>query len=229
MIVFVLSILLIGLAGLERVMYIKNNYKDWDKVRVFIGALITVLLFLISFYITDTTIGLLNTFLSISIFILIGIVHCRSKIEWIKYSSYIIGLPVMVYLLIQLIQNILINPRYIIFLILVINLVLSYSYNPKGTAKENIAFSIGFAISLAMVFSYYKTSGLENGILQKQELVALKYLEEELGAHGFEVYADRTGSLRGEETTVRAYDSSGTFILLIYKNNKIASYDMKDR
>lgn len=47
---------------------------------------------------------------------------------------------------------------------------------------------------------------------------------------GFEVYsANFSGGIRGEEIKVRAYDSSGTLILMTYKNNKIISYDIKDR
>ncbi len=228
MIVLVLSMILIGLAGLERAIYKKKN-KRWDKVRLFIGTLITVLLFSISYYVTDTVIGVFYVFLSISTIILIGIVNYRSNVEWIKYSSYIIGLPVMVYLLIKSTQNILINPRYIFLLSFVINLILSYSYKRKGTAKENIALAIGIVIATSLMFSYYKLSGFENRIMVKQELVAQKYLEEELGINGLDVYADNfSGGLRGESTTVRTYDSSGTFIIMIYKNSKIVSYEIKN-
>ncbi len=228
MIVLILSIILIGLAGLERSIYIKKN-KGLDKVRLFIGVLITCLLFLISYIITDTAIGFFYVFLSIITFLLIGIVNYRSNVEWLKYSSYVIGLPIMVYLLIKATQNMLINPRYILLLLLVVNLILCYSYKRKWTVKENIALAIGIVISATFMFSYYKLSGSEVRIMVKQELIAQKYLEEELGMYGLEVYfANFTGSIRGEETTVRAYDSSGTFILMIYKNNKIVSYDIKN-
>ncbi|WP_352420677.1 hypothetical protein [Proteiniborus sp.] len=229
MIVLILSIILIGLAGLERSIYIKKN-KGLDKVRLFIGVLITCLLFLISYIITDTAIGVLYVFLSTITFILISIVNDRSNVEWLKYSSYVVGLPFMVYLLIKAIQNMLIHPQYFLLLLLVINTILCFTFKRKGSVKENIALAIGIVIAATFMFSYYKLSGSEGRIMVKQELVAQKYLEEELDMHGLEVYSDNFfGSIRGQETKVKAYDSSGTFILMTYKNNKIVSYDVKDR
>lgn len=229
MIVLILSIILIGLAGLERSIYIKKN-KGLDKVRLFIGVLITCLLFLISYIITDTAIGVLYVFLSTITFILISIVNDRSNVEWLKYSSYVVGLPFMVYLLIKAIQNMLIHPQFFLLLLLVINTILCFTFKRKGSVKENIALAIGIVIAATFMFSYYKLSGSEGRIMVKQELVAQKYLEEELDMHGLEVYSDNFfGSIRGQETKVKAYDSSGTFILMTYNNNKIVSYDVKDR
>lgn len=229
MIVLILSIILIGLAGLERSIYIKKN-KGLDKVRLFIGVLITCLLFLISYIITDTAIGVLYVFLSTITFILISIVNDRSNVEWLKYSSYVVGLPFMVYLLIKAIQNMLIHPQFFLLLLLVINTILCFTFKRKGSVKENIALAIGIVIAATFMFSYYKLSGSEGRIMVKQELVAQKYLEEKLDMHGLEVYSDNFfGSIRGQETKVKAYDSSGTFILMTYNNNKIVSYDVKDR
>ena len=222
----ILSIILIGLAGLERSIYIKEN-KALDKVRLFVGVLIICLLLFISFFITDTAIGVFYVFVAITAFILIGIVNCRSNVEWLKYSSYIIGLPFFIYLMIKATQNMLIDPRYIFLLLAVINMILSYSYKRRWTAKEIISFAIGIVFAATLIFSYYKLSGSEDRIMLKQELVAQKYLKEELGMHGLEVYVrNLTGSLRGEETTVNAYDSE-IFILLTYKNNKIINHDIK--
>ena len=227
MLVLILSIIVIGLAGLERRIYIKNS-KGSDKVRLFIGVLIISLLFYISYIITDTAIGVFYVFLGIIAYILIGLVKCRSNVE-LKYLLYIMGIPFTVYLLIKATQNMLINPTLFFFILSVINLILGYSYKQRGTIKENIALVIGIVIAVTLIFSYFNLPGSEDRIMLKQELVAQKYLEEELGMYGLEVfYYSFTGSLRGEETTVRAYDPSRPLIILTYKNNKIISYDIKD-
>ena len=199
-------------------------------MRLFIGILITSLLFSISYFITDSTTVMFYVFLSISTVILIGIVNYRSNIEWFKYSSYIIGLPVMVYLLIKAIQNMLISPQYIfLLLLLVINSILSYSYKRKGTIKETISLIIGVVIAATLMFSYYKLSDFEDRIMLKQELVAKRYLEEELGTHGLYIYTNTSSiKLRGEDITVKAYNPSGISIKMIYKNGRIISYDVKN-
>jgi len=222
--------MLIGLAGLERSIYAKKN-KELGRVRLLVDVLIACLLFLISYIITDTAVGVFYVFLSTVTFILIGIVNFRSNAEWLKYSSYIIGLPIMVYLLIKAAQNMLINLQCFLILLLIINVILSYSLERKGTVKENISLAIGIVIAAAFMFSYYKLSGSESRILSKQELVAQNYLEEELGMQGLDVYTDNfIGSIRGQETKVKAYDSEGNYIIMMtYKNNEIVSYEMKER
>lgn len=228
MIVLILSMILIGLSVLERVIYAKKN-KSLNKVRLLIDMLIICLLFSISYFITDTAIGIFYVFSSALTLIFIGIVDYRSDIEWLKYSAYIIGLPLFVFLLIKSTQNMLINPKYIFLLLSTINMILGYSNKRKWTAKQNIAFVMGIIIVAALMFSYYKVSDFKNRIMLKQELVAQKYLEEELGIYGLEVYVDNfNGSLRGEKVGVRAYDSSGDYMLMIYKDNKIISYDIKE-
>lgn len=220
---------MIVLSGLERFIYIKKN-KGWSKVRLFIGILIICLLFSISYLITDTVIGVFYVLSSMIIFISIGIINHRSNLEWLKYSSYIIGLPTMVYLLIKAIQNMLVYPQYVFFLLLVINMIVSPSYNQKWNKKESIALAIGIVIAATFMFSYYKLSGSEDRIMVKQELVARKYLEEELDIHELKVYVDNSsGSLRGQDAIVKADNSTETFIIMIYKNNKIISYKFNNR
>ena len=224
----IILILLIGLVILERTLYIKSN-NIWHKMRLLIGILITSLLFSISYFITDSTIGMLYVFLSISTVLLIGIVNYRSNIEWVKYTSYIIGLPAMVYLLIKAIQNMLISPQYIFLLLLVINSILSYPYKRIGTKKETISLIVGVVMAATLMFSYYKLSDLEDRIMLKQELVAKRYLEEELGTYGLFIYTNTSSiKLRGEDITVKAYNPSGISIIMTYKNGRIISYDIKN-
>ncbi|WP_313758058.1 hypothetical protein [Tissierella sp.] len=228
MIVLILSIVLIGLAVLERILYMKRN-KSWHRMRLFIEILITSLLFLIAYFITDSTIGTLYVFLSSSIFILIGIVNYRSDVEWFKYTSYIIGLPIMVYLLINAIQNMIINPQYLFLLLSVINLILSYSYKPKATIKETISLIIGFVIVSILMISYYKFFDSEDRIMLKQEIVAKTYLEEELEIDDLYIYTNKSSmKLRGEDIRIEAYNLSGISIIMTYKNGRIINCDIKN-
>ena len=105
----------------------------------------------------------------------------------------------------------------------------NYSPLRKWTMRENIALGTGIAFAALIMFSYYKLSGHGDRIMLKQEIVAQNYLEEELAMDGFEVYAERYNmKLRGEDAIVRAYDSSDTFIIMVYNKNKIISYEIKD-
>ncbi|GMG97618.1 hypothetical protein EN5CB1_24440 [Tepidimicrobium xylanilyticum] len=97
----ILSILLIGVAGLERALYIKR-YRGLDKLRLFMDTLIICLLLLISYFITDTTIGIFYVFFGIITLILIGIVNSRTNVQWLKSTSYIIGLPIISYLALKI-------------------------------------------------------------------------------------------------------------------------------
>lgn len=227
MIILILFLIIIGLAILERIIYVKR--KNLAKVRLFIGILITCLLLLISYLITDTALGVFYVFLSFISFFALSIVNYRSNLKWLKLLSYMTGLPFIVYILIRAIQNMLVYPRYIMFLILTVNIILGYSYTQKWTKKEYIFFGIGIVLAATILFSYYKFFGYGNRVMMKQELVAQEFLEEELGLDGFEVYIRVSdGNLRGKEAAVRAYDESGTFILMTYKNNEIISYEIKE-
>lgn len=227
MIVLILSFILIALALLEKNLYLKKD-KDRKKVRISIDAMIIVILFTISYFITDTTIGLFYVFLNISSFPFMGTFNNRINIEWINCLLNIIVSPIAVYLLFKAIQSMLINPSFIYLLLSLVNLILNSSYKRKHTKRENISFAIGIVISLAIIFSYYKLSDSGEGIMLQQERVAQKYLEEELNMHGLYIYKDAfIGSLRGKETILKGYDSKGNLIILRYMNNKIISHDIK--
>lgn len=228
MIILIFSVILIFLAGIERFIYVKKD-KRWDKVRLIIGILMAIFLFLISYYITDAAISLFYVFSSFIIFISISIIVYRSNNTTIKYLSYIIGFPLMTYSLIKATQNMIISLEYIFLILFTINCVLSYPYKQKQTTKENISLAIGAVMTMLVIFSYYKLSGYGNRIMLKQELVAQKYLEEELGINGLDIYSDSLDmSLRGEEIKIRAYNSSGTYITMIYRNNEIVSYKIEN-
>lgn len=65
-------------------------------------TLIICLLLLISYFITDTTIGIFYVFFGIITLILIGIVNSRTNVQWLKNTSYIIGLPIISYLALKI-------------------------------------------------------------------------------------------------------------------------------
>lgn len=228
MILLVLSIILIGLVGLERYISTKITNK-LNGIRLFNGVMIAFLIFLISYFVTDTAIGILYVSITMIMYLLIGFIIYRSNIAWLEYPTYIIGIPMVIFLLIKSTENILISMNYLVFLMIILNSIISYSYKRKSTLKQNISLGIGIVISLGLIFSYYKFPGFRDRIMVKQEIVAEKFLEEELGMDGFEAYVRNTNiSLRGEEKIVRAYDSTGIALKMVYKNNEIIDWTQEE-
>lgn len=224
MILLVLSIILIGLVGLERYISTKKINR-LNGVRLFIGLMAIFLIFLISYFVTDTAIGIFYVSVTMIMYFLIGFITYRSNIAWLEYPTYIIGIPLMIFLLIKATENMLIAMNYLVFLMIILNLIISNSYKRKSTLKQNISLGVGIVISLGLLLAYYKFPEPKNRIMLKQEIVALKFLEEELDMDGFEAYVRNINiSLRGEEKIVRAYDSTGIAIELIYKDNKIIDW-----
>lgn len=220
MIVLILAVMLVGLAGLKRILHMKKN-KNYLNVRIFIGALMICLLFFIAYFITDTTKGTFLTFTSIGVFVLIGTGNFRKNTKWAKYLFYIIGLPLAVYLLIKSIPNILISPSYLFILLTILNFILAYPNESKGNIKTNIALAIGIVGAVGIMFGYYKLSGSDNRIMIRQEIVAQNYLEE-LNIYGFDVYVRSPGSLRGRPVIVKGYHPLSTdTIEMVYQNGKI--------
>ncbi len=230
MVILVLSLILVGLSILERVIHIKKG-KDWDIIRLFIGVLIIITLFLISYFATDTTSGLLYVFFTMCIYLLLAIINRRCHQNWIKNFLSIVDIPLFVYLLLSIIQNILIDFKIIILLLFLIKSIFAYLYKNKNKhdMRQNISFLVGIAIGIAIILFYYKPSDFGTRIMVKQEIVAQKFLEEELGLYGLDIYVDYFNrNLRGEDTVVRAYNSSGISVILIYRNDAIISYDIKN-
>lgn len=230
MVILVLSLILVGLSILERVIHIKKG-KDWDIIRLFIGVLIIITLFLISYFATDTTSGLLYVFFTMCIYLLLAIINRRCHQNWIKNFLSIVDIPLFVYLLLSIIQNILIDFKIIILLLFLIKSIFAYPYKNKNKhdMRQNISFLVGIPIGIAIILFYYKPSDFGTRIMVKQEIVAQKFLEEELGLYGLDIYVDYFNrNLRGEDTVVRAYNSSGISVILIYRNNVIISYDIKN-
>lgn len=228
MVILILSLILIGLAILERVVQIKKS-ENWDIVRLFIGVLIIGSLFLIAYFVTDTIIGLLYVFFTICIYFLLAVVNNRCHGNWINNLLFILGIPLLVYLLFNTFHNILIDFNAVILPILLTGIVLSYPYKKKHNVGEYISFIVGFAIAIALFFFYYKPTDFKTRIMVKQEIVAQNFLEEELCLYGLSIYVDYLDrNLRGEDTIVRAYNSSGNSITMIYRNNTIISYDIEN-
>ena len=199
MILLVLSIILIGLVGLERYISTKKINR-LNGVRLFIGLMAIFLIFLISYFVTDTAIGIFYVSVTMIMYFLIGFITYRSNIAWLEYPTYIIGIPLMIFLLIKATENMLIAMNYLVFLMIILNLIISNSYKRKSTLKQNISLGVGIVISLGLLLAYYKFPEPKNRIMLKQEIVALKFLEEELDMDGFEAYVRNINiSLRGEE------------------------------
>lgn len=224
MIFLILSIILLGLTALERFIYTKKG-ESWNRLRLIIGILIIATIVLISYFITDTTIGLFMVTITLFLYLAISLINTRVKIEWLQYVSYIIGLPIMVYLYFKLLEHILIDFQFLILLLLLTHFIMNYSIKQKWTTKLNISFVIGVIFSAAILFYFYQLS--EDGqIMYRQELIAQRYLEEELGlSDDLYIYGERLrANLRGEEQTVRAIDQSGNLIIMTYKNGEIINH-----
>lgn len=229
MLLLPLSLIVIGLAILERVIFAKGN-RNLDKVRGLIGILMVFLLFVISYFITDTNEGIIYVFLSMFTYLFIGIVQDRFNVEGPKYLVLIIGLPIMALLFIKSIQNMINDLYHILLLLIITNTILSFPLKKERDKRELLALGIGILGAMAIFFSYTKFTD-PGFILMKQEMVAQEYLREELGLDGFDVYTISTSiiSLRGEEKIVGAYDDTGRNIKLVYKNNKIIDWTEEEQ
>lgn len=224
MILLVLSIILIGLVGLERYITTKKINR-LNGIRLILGISVAFLIFLISYFVTDTTIGVFYVSMTMIVHFFISLIEYRSNITWLKYSSNIIGIPMVIFLLIKAAENMLTNMIYLVILMLILSSIIGYSYRRKGSLKEYVSLGVGIVISFGLIFSYYNFSESRDRIMVKQEIVAKEFLEEELGRNEFEVYTRNTSiSLRGEEKTVRAFDSTGTAITMVYKDNEIIEW-----
>lgn len=209
MLLLILSFILIALSVAERFVFIKKD-KSWNRLRLLIGLMMILVLFLISYFI-------------------MGIIDSRSDVENLKCIGNLVGLPIMVLLFIKMRQQLLIDFQYIIIITILVNAILAYSYKRKRTKKENISFAIGVFLVIIMMYSYFNLTDIEDRLKLKQVSVAEKYLEEELNIQGGYIYMRSfDGRLRGEESIVRAYDEEGNTILMTYRNNKIVSNEVKD-
>ena len=228
MLLLILSIILIALSVAERFVFIKKD-KSWNRLRLLIGLMMILVLFFISYFITDTTIGIIYLFLGMGFYFIMGIIDSRSDVENLKCIGNLVGLPIMVLLFIKMRQHLLIDFQYIIIITILVNAILAYSYKRKRTKKENISFAIGALLVIIMMYSYFNLTDIEDRLKLKQVSVAEKYLEEELNMQDVYVYMRSFGGrLRGKESIVRAYDREGNTILMIYRNNKIVSHEVKD-
>ena len=223
MIIFLLGIAVIISAIAERILSIKKS--NYSNIIIILRILIVVLLFSISYFITDTWSGWVYVIMvsGMSVF-LVRVIHSK-HLEPVKYFIFILAPPVIAYLIVRSYQNILIDFNF--FLILIISLRLIYAYPQiQNSRKQNIALGLGIAMAISFIFIYYNPYDEETDVLRKQEIVAKEFLEEELGLYGLEIYA-RLGynNIRSRETNVVAFDSSGNInISMIYKNNRIISY-----
>lgn len=224
----ILSIILIGLAALERFIYAKKD-ESWNKARYIIGILMLATMILTAYFITDTTIGVFFVSITMILYLTIGLITDRSNITWLKYASYVVGIPLAVLLLFKAIASMLINLQFFILLLLLTLTISGYSIKSDRTAKLNISLAVGIALAAGIFYSYYKVS--EDGdLLYRQELVAQEYLEEELGLSDLYIYSGRLElNLRGQEQTVNAIDGSGNFIRMTYKNGEIIDHIAKSQ
>lgn len=225
MVILLLSIILIGLAIIDKVVHSKKS-RNWNIVRLCIRLLIISSLFLIAYYVTDTISGLLYVFFSICGYLIISVINNRSIKIWINNLVIILGFPLLTCLFFNAFHNTLISFSAIMLPIILTGVVLSYPYEYKFNVSKIISIIVGIGIAIVLVFFYYKTTDVDTRKMYKQEIIAQDFLEEELGLKKFRIHTER--KLRGEDTRIRAYNSSGTSVTMIYKNNKIISYHIEN-
>ena len=217
-----------ALAVAERVIFIRMD-KSWNNLRLLIGIIITFVLFLISYFITDTRVGFMYTFLGMGAFIIITLISFRCNRGAPEHLSNLLGLPLAVILLLEMQEHSLVPLNLIILAIAMLNIVLTHSHKRKRNKKENISFGIGILFVVIITYLHFNFTNIDDKYISKQENVAAKYMEEELSVKDPEIFMDEVfGSLRGEEVIVISYDEEGNRILMTYKNNKIISHKIDD-
>ena len=230
MTIIILALIAIALASLERFLYIKKGENEnFNKIRLFIRVLILGLLFLISYYVTDTANGLVYVFLSMGIFFIVGRFNDKKGIGSFKYLITVVEIFLGVYLFIKANQNILVSMNYIIIIVFTVTAILSNSSNQKPNFKQILVSIISIIIIFGIIFAYHKLPGSKDIFVVKKERVAQQFIKEELKLSGFDIYPDIFDrALRGQEAQIRAYDPSETRINMVYKNGKIIRYKINE-
>lgn len=230
MIIIILALISIALASLERFLYIKKDGNEsFTKIRLSIKILILSLLFLISYYVTDTATGLAYVFLSICMFFIIGRFSDKKGIGSFKYLITVVEIILGVYLLVKANQNMLVSINYIAVIVLTITAILSTPYNQRPNFKQISVSIVSIIIVFGIMIAYSKLPGSKDIFVAKKERIAQKFLKEELNLSDFEVYPDIFDrALRGEEAQIRAYNPSETRINMVYRNGEIIRYKINE-
>lgn len=221
MIFIVLSLSLIILAIVER--YLNQKRKDiWDKYKIFLGATFLVFLFLLSYFVTDTFIGLVNIFALTLLFSFVNLLKDSRNKERYRMIGYLLGLPFLTLLMILAIRNSLTNFRFIYLILFILNMITAYPNKGKTSKKENIYLVGGGIISLGIIFSFSKGPEADYIVLSRQEVVAKAYVEERYGESDTYVYITWSNiNLRNQDIEVRAFGPNNPSFKLIYNNGKI--------
>ena len=230
MIVFILALIAIGLAIIERVLYIKKKKSEnFNKVRLLLKLFILGLMFMISYYVTDTTGGLVYVFLSICMSFIIAKFNYKNNKGLLKYFFTAIEAILVVYLIIKANQNMLISISYIFLTVTILMSILSSPDDQNPNFKQVAVNVATITLVMGLVFVYQKLPGSKDLFVVKKERVAKNFIKKELNLSGFEIYPDIFDrALRGEEAQIRAYDPSETRINMVYKDGEIIRYTLNE-
>lgn len=86
--------ILIGIAIVERALYIKKN-KLWEKTKWLMGFFIGTVLIITSYFITDTGFDTIYVSITMIMFLVMASINNRHRREWINFLTYIVGFPII--------------------------------------------------------------------------------------------------------------------------------------
>ncbi len=221
MIFTILSLLAIILAILERYFFLKR--KDiWDRHKLLLAACFIFVLLLISYFVTDTLLGLVNILVLSLSFSLLSFLKQLKNNEKNRMLAYIVGFPLITLLMISSIRNSLINFRFLYILILILNVISRYPNNEENNKKVTISLIAGGIISLGIIFALSKGPKADYILLSRQEIVAKDYVEEKYGDSDSYVYLTWTDiNLRGKDIEIRAFGTNNISLQMIYNKGEI--------
>lgn len=226
----ILTLGIVALVGFLRFLYIKSK-NVYYKLRPFIYILILGIVFLISYFMTDTNAGIFYIFIMNSIIVLMVITDIRSDNKWLRYFSYIVGIPILFFLSIINYKYIVFYPSYILPLLIIIFFLAPKSKNMRKYSKgEKTAFIGVILVLIIFIAVYSKISGSGLNLKMKPERVAQSYLVENLDKEeGWKIImVSPNGKIRGEKIDIIAIGPSEKSITMVYKNNEIISFNLYD-
>ena len=230
MVIIIISLFMIGLAIVDRFLQIKQS-KDMANIgvpiiRTIITTLINVAIYLLAYFVTDTIIDFVYVFFTIWISHTLAIAIARWE-ETLTNVLIIIAAPLIVFLFVHAIPHTLVDMGMLLTPVSLSATILTYGNKVNKSKWNSLSAAIGFGIVLMLVYFYFFTEN-DYVIQNKQEVVANHFLKEELNIPASTFYSQR--KLRGEESIVMAYNNSeNKLVTMIYKNNAIISYEIKER
>lgn len=225
----ILTLAIVAAVGFLRFLNIKNK-NMYYKLRPLIYILILGIVFLISYFMTDTNIGTFYIFIMNAIIVLMVISDMRSDNKRLRYFSYIVGIPVLFLLSIMNYKYIVFYPRYILPLLIIVFFLAPKSKDMRKYSKGEKTAFIGVIAGLIIFTTIYsKISGSGLNLKMKPERVAQSYIAKYIDEEEWKIImVSPNGRIRGENIDIIAIGPSEKSITMVYKNSEIVSYKLHE-